>query len=212
MVAVENLEEYLLARLRTHELVRVPASEAKYLELAPGFPYRLEYHNGELVAMSLASALHELLVNSIGFLLKLYFRNKPFLVTGSNAGLQIPRPDGSYYQPDLMVTQGAWTFKKGSNAIITNPYLIVEVMSPGTSKYDQEDKLPMYKDLASLQYAVYVAQHRPYVTVYERTDQPDVWKNTDYKTLDSVAQLGELSLPLREIYHKVTFGDKPATE
>jgi len=105
----------------------------------------------------------------------------------------------------LMVTPRAWQFKPGSTAIITNPSLLVEVLSKGTQKYDKEDKLPLYKDVPSLQYLVYAAQDRPYLTVYERTDRPDVWLNTDYKTLDSVAQLGDLQLPLREIYHKASF-------
>ena len=134
-----------------------------------------------------------------------FIATKIFTVTGSNAGLQIPQADGSYYQPDLMVTQGAWQFKPGSTAIITNPYLLVEVLSKGTQRYDKEDKLPLYKDVPSLQYLVYAAQDRPYLTVYERTDRPDTWLNTDYKTLDSVAHLGDLALPLREIYHKAPF-------
>lgn len=205
MVAVGNLAEYLLEQIKTGEMVRVPASEAEYLEIAPEFPGKLEYHNGEIIAMSLATALHEAIVSYINFLLVLHFRNKDFVVTGSNAGLQIPRPDGSYYQPDLMVTKGAWQFKEGSAAIITNPYLLVGVLSPGTYRYDKEDKLPLYKDVPTLQYVVYVAQKRPYVTIYERTDQPDVWLNTDYKSLDSVAKLGDLTLPLREIYHKIQF-------
>lgn len=205
MVAVENLAEYLLEQLKTQELVRVPATEEEYLDIAPEFPGRLEYHNGEIRAMSLATAMHELVVLFIGRLLTNYYFDKDFLVTSSNAGLQIPRPDGSYYQPDLMVTQGAWQFKKGSKSIITNPYLLVEVMSPGTYRYDKEDKLPLYKDVPTLQYLVYAAQNRPYLTVYERTDTPDVWLNTDYKTLDSVAQLGDLTLPLGEIYHKLPF-------
>ncbi len=205
MVAVENLAEYLLAQIKTQDVVRVSASEAEYLDLAPEFPGKLEYYNGEIIAMSLASALHELVVSFISRLLTNYYFDKDFLVTSSNAGLQIPRPDGSYYQPDLMVTKGAWQFKEGSKSIITNPYLLVEVMSPGTHKYDNEDKLPLYKDVSTLHYLVYAAQDRPYVTVYERTDKPDVWLNTDYKTIDSIAQLGELALPLREIYHKIQF-------
>ena len=71
--------------------------------------------------------------------------------------------------------------------------------------YDKDEKLPLYKDLPSLQYVVLVAQNRPFVSVYARTDQPDTWLNTDYKTLDSVARLGDLLLPLREIYHKIQF-------
>ena len=205
MVAVENLAEYLLEQIKTQDVVCVPASEAEYLEIAPEFPGKLEYHNGEIIAMSLATALHELVVSAINRLLANYFFDKNFLVTGSNAGLQIPRPDGHYYQPDLMVTEGEWIFKQGSTCIITNPYMLVEVLSPSTMKFDKEDKLPYYKDLPSLKYVVYAAQNRPYVTIYERTDQPDVWLNSDYRTLDSVAKLGDLTLPLREIYHKIQF-------
>lgn len=205
MVAVANLAEYLLAQIKTQDVVRVSASEAEYLDIAPGFPGKLEYHNGEIIAMSLATAFHELIVSAINYLLFAYFRDKDFLVTSSNAGLQIPRPDGGYYQPDLMVTRGEWIFKHDSACIITNPYLVVEILSPSTMKYDKEHKLDYYKELPSLQYVVYVAQNRPYLTVYERTDQPDVWLNTDYRTLDSVAKLGDLALPLREIYHKIQF-------
>ena len=205
MVAVENLAEYLLERIKLQDVVCVPASEADYLDIAPAFPGKLEYHNGEIIAMSLATAIHELVVSAINYLLFSYYRDKDFLVTSSNAGLQIPHPGGEYYQPDLMVTQGEWVFKQGSTCIITNPYLLVEVLSPSTKKYDQEFKLEYYKELPSLHYVVYAAQNRPYLTVYERTDQPDVWLNTDYKTLDSIAKLGELTLPLREIYHKIQF-------
>jgi Uma2 family endonuclease len=205
MVAVDNLAQQLIERLKTEEFIRVPASEAEYLDIAPEFPGKLEYHNGEIIAMSLATALHELIVSAINRLLANYYFDKDFLVTSSNAGLQIVRPDGSYYQPDLMVTQGKWTFKKGSNCIITNPYLAVEVLSKSTSKYDQGDKMSDYKDVPSLQYIVHVWQNRPYVSVYERTENPDSWLITDYKTLDSVARLGDLTLPLNDIYHKITF-------
>ena len=205
MVAVDNLAEYLLAQLKTQNVVYVPASEAEYLDIVPEFPGKLEYHDGEIIAMSLATALHELIVSGISRLLANYYFDKDFLVTSSNAGLQIPRPGGGYYQPDLMVTQGDWVFKEGSTCIITNPHLLVEVLSPSTPKYDQESKLEYYKELSSLHYVVYAAQNRPYLSVYERTDQPDVWLNTDYKTLDSIAKLGDLLLPLREVYHKIQF-------
>ncbi len=205
MVMVDNLAEYLLEQLKTQDVVHVPASEAEYLAIAPEFPGKVEYHEGELIAMSLATAIHELIVSYINRLLTNHYFDKDFLVTSSNAGLQIPKPGGGYYQPDLMVTQGDWIFKPGSTCIITNPYLLVEVLSPGTGKYDKEYKLDYYKELPSLNYVVYVAQNRPYLTIYERTDQPDVWLNTDYKSLDSVAKLGDLTLPLREVYHKIQF-------
>lgn len=209
MVAVDNLATYLLDQLRTQDMVYVPASEAEYLAIAPEFPGKLEYHKGDIIAMSLAKLWHEVLVNGLGFLLEQHFRNEPFLVVNSNAGLQIPTREVSYYQPDLMVVGQPPVFKAGSESIITNPYLVIEVLSKSTYRYDTEEKLEGYKEIPTLHYVVYVAQDRPYLTVYERTDQPDVWLNTDYKTLDSVARLGELTLPLREIYHKIPFLPTP---
>lgn len=205
MVAVGNIAEYLLEQIKTQDVVRVPASEAEYLDIAPEFPGKLEYYNGEIIAMSLAKLWHEVLVNGLGFLLEQYFRNRSYLVVNSNAGLQIPSREMGYYQPDLMVISQPPVFKAGSESIVTNPFLVIEVLSKSTYKYDKEDKLAGYKDVPTLQYVIYVAQDRPYLTVYERTDQPDVWLNTDYKSLDSVAKLGELTLPLREVYHKVQF-------
>ncbi len=103
MVAVENLAEYLLEQIKTEDVVRVAASEAEYLNIAPEFPGKLEYHNGEIIAMSLAKFWHEVLVNGLGFLLEQYFRNKLYLVVNSNAGLQVPAKEAGYYQPELMV-------------------------------------------------------------------------------------------------------------
>lgn len=205
MVAVDSLAETLSEQLKTQELVRVAASEEDYLQVAPGFPGKLEYRNGEIIAMSLASFWHEVLVNSIGFLLEQFYRDQPVFVSNSNIGLQLVDRNVGYVQPDLMVIKGTPIFKERSTSIITNPLIVVEVLSKSTSKYDQDDKLPAYKDIDTLQYIVYVAQDRPYVSVWARTPTPNVWLNSDYRRLDEAVQLGDLSLPLTQIYHKITF-------
>ena len=69
MVVVENLAEYLLKQIKTQDMVRVPTSEAEYLDIAPEFPGKLEYHNGGIIAMSLATAFHKLIVSAINRLL-----------------------------------------------------------------------------------------------------------------------------------------------
>lgn len=141
MVAVGNLAEHLIERIQTEEFVQVPASEEEYLAIAPEFPGKLEYHHGEIIAMSLATVFHELIVVNLGRLLANYFFDKDFLVTSSNAGLQIARPGGGY------------------------------------------------------------------ISVYQRTDDPNTWLNTDYKTLDSGARLGDLNLSISEVYHKINFNE-----
>lgn len=58
--------------------------------------------------------------------------------------------------PDVMVVKGTLAFKENSTAIIKNPYIVVEVLSPVTSDYDLSSKLPEYKQLESLQQIIYV--------------------------------------------------------
>ncbi|MEZ4900571.1 MAG: hypothetical protein R2822_01830 [Spirosomataceae bacterium] len=49
--------------------------------------------------------------------------------------------------PDITVVKGEPQFKPNSTAIITNPYLVVEVQSLGTDLFDTEPKLPEYKHI-----------------------------------------------------------------
>ena len=99
MLAVENLAEYLLEQIKTQDVVRVPASEAEYLNIVPEFSGKLEYHNGEIIATSLAKLWHEMLVNELGFPLEQYFRNKPLLVVNSNAGYRCQRKKQAITNP-----------------------------------------------------------------------------------------------------------------
>ena len=47
--------------------------------------------------------------------------------------------------PDVMVVKGEPIFKPNSTAVITNPYIIIEVLSPATKQFDLSEKLPEYK-------------------------------------------------------------------
>jgi Uma2 family endonuclease len=51
---------------------------------------------------------------------------------------------------------------------ITNPTVIVEVLSDSTERYERDGKFNAYKLLASLEEYVLVAQHEPSVEVYRR--------------------------------------------
>jgi Uma2 family endonuclease len=152
MVIIQDLRTELLERLKTEELVRVPASEADYLALAQHFPFKIEYYQSEIYTMGLASFYHELIAAMFTTILNNLFMDKDdYVVLGSNSGVQIPKFEGSYFMPDVTVVKGEPIFKPNSTAIITNPYLIVEILSPATDKFDKESKLPEYKHLQSLQ-------------------------------------------------------------
>jgi len=84
---------------------------------------------------------------------------------------------------------------------IKNPEIVVEVLSKSTRKFDNGEKLQHYKLITALNHILFVGQDKPYASVYSRTETPDTWLNHDYWSLDEVVRLGEIELPMREIYN-----------
>jgi Uma2 family endonuclease len=206
MIKTKDLHNEILERLKTEELVRIPASEEDYLQLATKVPFKIEYHESEIYTMGLASLYHELITATIITILNNLFANQnEIMVLGSNSGVQIPKFEGGYYMPDVVVVKGAPNFKANSNSIFTNPYIIVEVLSKATASFDLEAKLPEYKHLSSLQQIIYINPKRVEVSTYTRTEAANTWINKDfYELSDSIVIDGNPVL-LDAIYKKVVF-------
>lgn len=206
MVNIQTLRETIIERLKTEDLVQIPASEAEYLAVAEQLPFKVEYHHSEIVTMGLASYWHEVLVMTIGGIFyNLFANNDEFTVLGSNSGIQIPKFEGGYYLPDVMVVKGEPIFKPNSSAIITNPHLIIEILSPSTNKFDRESKLPEYKHLESLQQIIFVNQKKVGISSYLRSDQPNTWINQDFYSLDETIMIEQKPVSLKDIYQKIKF-------
>ena len=107
--------------------------------------------------------------------------------------------------PDVMVIQGEPSFKLRSNCIITNPYLIVEILSPSTKNFDLSEKLPEYKLLNSLQQVIYVNPKKINVSTYTRTENRNAWINQDFYSIDNSVIVEGVSVSLSDIYRKVKF-------
>ena len=204
MVLIQDLKATILERLKTEKVVHIPASEAEYFAVAEQLPFKVEYHNSEVITMGLASFFHEIIVANWIFILRSILSDE-FIVLGSNSGIQIPKFEGGYYLPDVMVVKGEPAFKPNSTAIITNPYLIVEIHSPTTAQFDSDIKLPEYKQQDSLQQIIYVNQDRPRVSSYRRTDQPNTWINQEFFSLEEVMQIEGQEVLIKDIYRKVKF-------
>ena len=75
MVIAKNLKEDIIRQLETQALVHIPASEEDYLSLAYALPFKVEYHENEIITMGLASYWHEKLAARFIILLN-QFLNK----------------------------------------------------------------------------------------------------------------------------------------
>lgn len=207
MVIAKNLKEDIIRQLETQALVHIPASEEDYLSLAYALPFKVEYHENEIITMGLASYWHEKLAARFIILLNQIFEQieGDFDILGSNLGVQIPKFEGGYYMPDVVVVKGEPAFKPNSTAIITNPYIVIEVLSPATNKFDIENKLPEYKHLESLQQIIYVSPKKVFVSTYIRSENPNIWLNQDFHSLEDTIIVENSSVSLSDIYSKIKF-------
>ena len=209
MVIAKNLKETILTELNTQQLVRIPASEEDFFSVTKELPFKIEYHQNEIITMGLASYWHEKITATfIGLLFQLLnLKKDDYDILGSNSGVQIPKFEGGYYMPDVMVVKGNPVFKANSKTIITNPYIIVEVLSPATKAFDLSEKLSEYKLLSSLQQVIYINPEKVSVSTFIRSENPNTWINQDFYNLEDALSVEGNSILLSDIYHKIKFED-----
>ncbi|TAE31608.1 MAG: Uma2 family endonuclease [Cytophagales bacterium] len=198
--------------LHEDELFWMPGTWDDYLEIldeadqtAPTLT--IQFLNNEII-MSQASAPHEELVMTIGWLLKTaLLSQRQYRVLGSSIKIMIPDHDGDF-NADVSVVKapieyGTTPAGKLTNMRIANPEIVVEVLSKSTRKFDEIEKSAYYKRISSLQHILLVDQYKPYASVFSRTETPGQWLNQDYWSLDDVVRLGGIELPMRDIYNDI---------
>lgn len=206
---METIAVKLPESVEEDELVRLPATWEEYLDLLDEADQTnptltIQFLNNEVI-MSQATDIHEELVITVALLLKLALRSQSqYRVLGSSVKIVIPDHQGDF-NADVSVVNGPSEYgmtQKGreNKTRIKNPEIIVEILSKSTRKFDEGEKLAYYKLIPSLKHILLVDQNKPFVSVYSRTDAPNEWLNHDYWTLDAVVRLGDLELPMREIY------------
>jgi Uma2 family endonuclease len=131
-----------------------------------------------------------------------------------DSDIQILVPDcKTVFYPDLAVTCEIPGFAEGRRATLLNPTLIVEVLSPSTDRVDRGLKFDCYRTLDSLQAYVLVHQDEPRIELYTR--HPDgSWRFEAANGIDATIRMEEIDCELRlaDIYRRVVFSDRPATE
>lgn len=177
-----------------------------YFELERASEERFEYWNGEVFCMSGASASHERILRNMIVHLTLKLGGRGCEAFTSNIRLKVPSAP-PYRYADLSALCGEAEFEEiGGLDAITNPTLIVEVLSPSTEAYDRGDKFTHYKSIPTLREYLLVAQHRPHVTLLVKGND-GAWIHTEANDLNSMVQLASLDcdLPLSEIYGGISF-------
>lgn len=177
----------------------------EYLRLEREAPYRSEYYGGEIFAMAGGSPTHSLLTMNIGGELRSRLKGNRCAPYDSNLRIFVPA-DGLYTYPDASVICGPLELVPGADDMITNPTLIVEVLSDSTEAYDRGKKFAHYRALPSFAEYVLVSQKEPLVEVFFRMAD-GTWQLTPTRGREAIVRLQSLGieLPLAEVYDRVEF-------
>lgn len=181
---------------------RIEGSYEDFVAWLEQCDYPIEYENGNIILMSIASDEHEKLVaNLLGVLFVALRGQSEYGRYGSNRHVYIASL-GKAYSPDASVVRGApqlFTYAPGKDAY-TNPWLVAEVISPSSRNRDFGEKLQGYKSIPSLQYILFLEQDRPFATLFERIPGEERWRSTDYDDLQQSFTIGEFQLVMGELY------------
>jgi Uma2 family endonuclease len=135
----------------------------EYFDLELSTNERFEYWNGEVFSMSGGSDQHDQIESNTHLFLRLALHERECRVFTGNMRIKVPGLP-PYRYADVSALYGEPIFEKiGGVDTLTNPTLIVEVLSDSTEGYDRGDKFTHYKSIPSLGEYLLIAQHRPHI-------------------------------------------------
>lgn len=173
----------------------------EYLELERAAETKSEYVNGEIVAMSGASMMHNRVQMNITAESAVRLRGAPCEPFGSDMRIQTTATH--YCYPDFSVVCGKPLLADRHVDTILNPTVVIEILSPSTEAYDRGLKFARYRAIDSLREYVLVSQDEPKIERFLLTDA--VWEHLEVEGLDSTIRLDSIGidLPLSAVYARV---------
>ena len=188
-----------------------PVTIADYLRQEAAAQARHEYHDGRVVAMAGGTADHGLIIGNTIRETGNALKGSDSRVYPSDVKVWINRLRRFYY-PDAFVVCGDTQHppEDPQRTSVTNPVLIIEVLSASTEESNRGYKFSHYALLESLREYVLVSQSEPDVQTFLRNDD-GTWRMTFHRGLNAIARLASLGidLPLSEVYAGVRFPSHP---
>lgn len=153
-------------------------SYAQYLDYERDSGLKHEFDDGEILAMAGGSRRHSALASRVSAALEAG-RKTGCVAFQSDQKVRVLATGRATY-PDASVVCGPLEGDPAdpSGATITNPTLIVEVLSPSTEEEDRGNKWQHYQLVPSLQEYVLVSQAAPRVECYRRLPSGN-WEYSD---------------------------------
>lgn len=178
-------------------------SPEDYLTMERSSDQKHEYFKGEVFAMSGASIAHNSLFHNVYGKLFNHLKGSDCKPYGSDLRIHIPE-NSLYTYPDISIICGPPEVTDKLSDTVTNPAVIIEILSKSTADYDRGGKFTLYRSIPSLKEYVLIDSTQVSIEIFTKKD-PHHWLLSEYKQMDESVLIGTIGLTilLREVYEDV---------
>jgi Uma2 family endonuclease len=155
-----------------------------YLSVEEMSAVRHEFLDGEIFAMAGGTPEHAALLAAVLIVLGRGLEGRACRPYSADLRIRVVATGLATYA-DAAVICGDLIRDPASPTHVTNPSVIVEVLSPSTEAYDRGEKREHYQQIASLRAYMLVAQDQREVEVYARAES-GIWQHSVHRSGQTV--------------------------
>ena len=182
-------------------------SPDEYLALEREASTKSEYLNGGIYAMTGGTPQHSEIASNIIMAIGPQLKRKQCHVYTSDLRVASANSQLITY-PDVSIVCGAPQFRDARNDVVTNPVVLIEVLSDSTEAYDRGKKFNYYRTIESLRDYILVSQKEPLIDLYSREPNGS-WQIQSIAGLEpeSLLEIPSIGcrLPLSDVYDGIEF-------
>jgi Uma2 family endonuclease len=168
-----------------------------------GIPH--EYIDGEIAPAFDGMPAHSLIITNAAGEFRSRLAGGKCRAYSSGPRLMLRR-NRNYGYPDVTVVCGELEFSDEKKMTVTNPKLVLEILSPSNRSYDLGEKLRLYWKLPSLTDVILVDQESISIEYWFRAIDGE-WKNRILENANDILRIESLEceIPVAAIYDGVAF-------
>ncbi len=179
-------------------------SIAEYLESEEKSLEKHEFYRGEIFAMAGASIQHNQIVRNALFEVETHLRKGgDCQILPSNLKIH-SEVNSLFTYPDLSIICGEIETLENHNDVVTNPTILIEVLSESTQDYDRGGKFKLYRDIPSLKEYILISSLETLVEKYNKQDD-GTWILHEYKNENDLLPIPTINMQVevKSLYRDV---------
>jgi Uma2 family endonuclease len=186
------------------ELAVRPMTLDEFLRWDDGSETHYELISGSPVAMAPPSEGHSILTVRLVTRIDGALTGRRPCRAQIEAGVVRPDRADTYFVADIAATCAPID---GGRQAIKDPFLIVEILSPSTERHDRRTKLPVYRQIATVQEILFIASDGLHAELHRRSGAQ--WITEILRGGEAVLALASvgIEIPMSELYEGIALAD-----